>query len=305
LTPSGDITHLDRALELDPNFALAYAAKAWWHSSGVTYSLDVDTTEEERLALESAENALALDPSLGLAYLALATVHEVYWRWAEAREAYEMAYELSPNNITLLPVYGRFKRNTGDYDDAIRSGIRAVELDPLDGEAINQLGVTYRFARDNEAAAQIYRRRIALNPMRANAHSSLGMVEATRGNYEEAVTHLRIAEELFGENAVQVFRYAQLAVGYAIADRPEDAERMLDALEERSEESPVGEAVWALAEIARSDYEQALQHLEAAMASPSSASYVTLMEIKANPWAIPELDTPRFREVLDPLWPVE
>lgn len=262
----------------------------------------MDTTEEERLALESAEKALDLDPSLGLAYLALATVHEVYWRWVEAREAYEMAYELSPNDITLLPVYGRFKRNTGDYDDAIRAGIRAVELDPLNAPANNQLGVTYRFARDYDAAAQLFRRRIALNPMQANAHSSLGLVEATRGNYEEAVRNLRRAEELFGENATQVFRYAHLAVGYAMADRREDAERMLDVLEERSEESPVGEAVWALADIARDDYEQALQHLEAAMATPSSASYVTLIEIKANPWGNPVLDEPRFREVLNGLW---
>ncbi len=232
-------------------------------------------------------------------------VGEDHWRWAEAREAYEMAYELSPNDITLLPVYGRFKRNTGDYDDAVRLGIRAVELDPLNGSVNNQLGVTYRFARDNEAAAQIFRRRITLNSMQANAHSSLGIVEATRGNHEEAVRNLRRAEELFGENIGQVFRYAQLAVGYAMADRREDAERLVGVLEARAEESPVGEAVWALAYIALDDYEQALRYLEAAMATPSAANCVTLIEIKANPWAIPELDTPRFREVLGPLWSVE
>ena len=109
---------LDRAIELDPDFALAYAAKAWFHSSGLVVSYDVDTAESERLALENAERALSLDPSLGLAYLAIANLHAVNWRWAEAREAYEVAYDLSPNDITVLTYYGRYKRSAGDYADA-------------------------------------------------------------------------------------------------------------------------------------------------------------------------------------------
>ncbi len=38
------------------------------------------------------------------------------------------------------------------------------------------------------------------------------------------------------------------------------------------------------------------------MAAPSAASYVSLLEIKANPWADPVLDEPRFKEVLADLW---
>ena len=92
---------VSRALEIDPNFAAAYAFRAWLHAGGVTFSGDVDTAEEERLALEDAERALALDPTLGLAHVALANVHEIYWRWEEAREAYERAYELSPTTAEV------------------------------------------------------------------------------------------------------------------------------------------------------------------------------------------------------------
>jgi tetratricopeptide (TPR) repeat protein len=128
------------------------------------------------------------------------------------------------------------------------------------------------------------------------------VVEATQGNNEAAVKNLRRAEELYGDNITQVFRYAHLAMGYGLAGEREDAVRSVAALEERAQESPVGEAVWALAYIALGDYDQALDRLKLAMAAPSSASYVTLLEIKANPWADPILDEPRFREVVDSLW---
>jgi hypothetical protein len=113
---------------------------------------------------------------------------------------------------------------------------------------------------------------------------------------------LRRAEELFGANITQIFRYAHFARGYGLAGEREDATRVVAALEERAQESPVGEAVWALAYIAIGDYEQALDQLKLAMAAPSAASYVSLLEIKANPWADPVLDELRFREVLEPLW---
>jgi len=297
-----DDADLDRALELDPDFALAYGAKAWWHSYLLSLSVDLDIVESERLALENAEKALSLDPSLGLAHLALANLHEVYWRWTEAREAYEVAYGLSPNDIAVLTPYGRYKRSSGDYADAIRVGVRTVALDPINAESTHQLGVTYRYAKDYESAAQSFRRTIALDPESIGSYTLLGVVEATRGNYDEAVRNLRIAEELSGNTVGQIFRYPQLAVGYAMAGRREDAERLFGVLEERSQRSPVGEAVWALAYIALDDYERALQHLETAMATPSSASYTSLVEIKGNPWGNPVLDEPRFKEVLADFW---
>jgi tetratricopeptide (TPR) repeat protein len=301
-TPSGGLADVDRALALDPNFALAHARKSMYHALSLSYSRDVDTVESERVALESADKALALDPNLGLAYIALANIHEVYWRWGEAREAFEHAYELSPNDPFVLNSYGRFKRNIRDYSDAIRVGARAVELDPLNSGLKNQLGIAYRYAGDSEAAAQIYRQIIVLNPMYVTAYTHLGVAEATNGNYDEAVTNLRIAEEKYGGSASQVFRYAQLAMGYSMAGRREAAERMVATLEEREEESPVGDSVWALAHIALGEYDEALVRLEAAMAAPSSASYTSLVEIIANPWGDPVLEEPRFREVLDNLW---
>ena len=96
-----------------------------------------------------------------------------------------------------------------------------------------------------------------------------------------------------------------MAMVYSQVGRREDAQRMFTLLETLDGESPVGEAVWALAHIALGESDQAYQLLVAAMESPSSINNTTLVEIKANPWSIPELDTPRFQEVLSGLWSVE
>ena len=63
--------------------------------------------------------------------------------------------------------------------------------------------------------------------------------------------------------------------------------------------------MWALVYLALGEYDQVYEQLEAAMENPSSRNNTTLVEIKANPWAIPELDTSRFQEVLSRLWSVE
>jgi hypothetical protein len=61
-------------------------------------------------------------------------------------------------------------------------------------------------------------------------------------------------------------------------------------------------AVWAQAHLALGDYDAAYRELETALAMPSQENYTTLIEIKANPWALPEIDTPRFRELFKDFW---
>ena len=83
--------HLDRALELDPEFALGYAAKArdYAYSMGrpKLRSLGLSFDDRATLALENAQRALSLDPELGLAHAAIATVYRIQGRDRDARLA--------------------------------------------------------------------------------------------------------------------------------------------------------------------------------------------------------------------------
>jgi tetratricopeptide (TPR) repeat protein len=119
-----------KAIELDPNFALAWVAVADSHMLLARYS---DSPEADTIAIreDAIEKALSINPGLGEAYASLATVHEFYNRRGEEEDAFRKAIELSPNYATAYQWYGNAMRN-----DPLRSRDRldlahkAVELDP-------------------------------------------------------------------------------------------------------------------------------------------------------------------------------
>ena len=294
---------LDRAIELDPDFGLAYAARAWEYSVALNYSAEVaDPAEVARIGRESAERALELDPTLGLAHTALAGIAEANWQWAEAREHAERAYELAPNDGTVVVQLGRILRNSGETARSIQVLERGPALDPNNAFPYQQLALTHRVAGNYDEAVALLQSAIEQSPAGAGNRVNLAMAEVYRGNADEAVRLLRIAEQLFGGRPGQIFRYGQMGIAYAKAGQREDVERLFAAFEERAEETDVGDANWAYIHLALGEYDQALERLEAAMAAPAAINYTPLIAIKLNDWSDPVLEEPRFREVLAGLW---
>jgi tetratricopeptide (TPR) repeat protein len=291
------IEYLDSAIRLDPNFALAYAAKAWLSAAVLTGNVPAQQAEYERIAQENATQALALDPTLGLAHFALAFVHQAHWRWDEAELAFEEALRLNPNNAEVLSQYSRTKRYRGEYDEAVEIARRAADLDPQNWGSYFFLGITYQYTRNYDAAATSFRRALELNPTVGNLHAQLGFSQVALGDWDDAARELKVAEEIYGEN-IQSQRYSQLAAGYAQMGRRDDVERLFHALEVRAENSPVTAAVWAQIYIALEEYDQALEWLEAAVDS-QAPDLVPLGQIKGNPYGNPALDEPRFQELRD------
>ena len=286
---------LDRAVALDPAFALAHARKAWNFAAVLKSNVPAQRAAFQHFAEEHAQRALQMDPELGVAHAALAVVHRANWRWGEAQTAFQRALALRPNDAAVLLAYSRTQRDRGAYGEAIRSALRATQIDPGSGRGQLQLGIGYRYARDHEAAVRAFRRALNLTPGAAGAHAQLGFAEASRGNPTEALQALQRAEQLYGASP-PAMRLPQLAYGYAQIDRREDVMRLVDALQARARATPVGEALWALAYIAAGDYEQALQRLRIAVAE-QAPELATLAEIKANPYADPLLEAPGFREL--------
>ena len=123
--------------------------------------------------------------------------------------------------------------------------------------------------------------------------------EAIRGNTAEALTRLRVAEDLGTD---RVYRFAQMALVYSLAGRPDDAARLFDEFEERAIREGIGNGWWAYAYVAVGDYENALQRVELAFDERVTVDQTPLFSLASNIWRDPELDTPRFRAFLDNLW---
>jgi len=300
------IPEIDRAIALDPDFALAYALRAT-KNLPVLIGLMTNTSPEEALEvergiIEDAERALAIDPTLASAHAALAVVHWAHWRGAEAERAFQQTLENSPNDVNLMTQYGEFKVRRGEYAEAIRVLRRAVELDPNNTYPLGELSQAYDYYGDRDAAADLTQELLSLEPeqlgnMGYNVVTARS--EAIHGNTAEALARLKAAEDLGTD---RVYRFAQMALVYSILGHADEAARLFAEFEERAIQEGIGNGWWAYAYVAVGDYENALQRIESAFDERVTVDQTPLFSLASNMWRDPELDTPRFRELLDNLW---
>jgi TolB-like protein/Flp pilus assembly protein TadD len=198
--------YLDRAIELDGNFAIAHAAKAVAYGYYMTAKFDpvrgdrsaID--ELATLARKHADRALEIDPETGLAYSAYGIIHRMNWEMREALENFESAYELSPNDASLLNDY-IFTLAIADQDDkSIQLSERLLKIDPSERWLMRLIFIAA--GRLDEALVIIkdgLERNIS-NLTGANAVSrnylTLALIELALGNEAEARRSLELAETL-------------------------------------------------------------------------------------------------------------
>lgn len=299
---------LDRAIENDTDFALAYAAKAAILGnefvSEVTKAATVSiergaevAAELEREVISQAESALALDPELGLAYSALGELHSRYWRREQAEAAFSRAVDLSPRDSEVLLRYSGFSTQSGDYEKAIDLARRAFAIDPGRQWSVNYLSdaaTPYFMSGDFDTAAKIWQQNIATVPDSANSYLYLAEAEAARGNPEAAIDDLRIFEQLIGYDRQPAI--ARAAYVYSLCGRQDDVVRVLaNSAQIDVPVSPIQRVFWALAS---KDADQSLKRLQEAVdyPLPSNGSAITVM-VKNNVYGDPLLERPEFVEL--------
>jgi serine/threonine-protein kinase len=146
------IASLRRAVEVDPNFAAAYADLSIAYSLGLARGLMTDKDANER-AEWYARQAVRLDPNLATAHLALgrAFVRASGNRFREATRENLAAVRLTPNDpAALYTIVGYFVA-TGDLRNAQCAGDHLVRLDPSSSDAKTR-GYWYVNAVDAEGA---------------------------------------------------------------------------------------------------------------------------------------------------------
>jgi len=176
-----------RAVELDPDFALAYAELSRTHSA--LYLGGWDHVEDRlSMAKAAAIRALDLQPELPEAHLALGYYY--YWgrrEYDRALKEFAIAEKGLPNDNRILEAIAYVRRRQGNFEVAADYLKRAFELSPQDAQIANEIGGTYEILRRYAEAERYYDRSISLAPDQVLAYmNKAGIYVMWQGDTQKA-----------------------------------------------------------------------------------------------------------------------
>jgi len=161
---------LQRAVELDPEFALAHSALCEAHSMLYHYRYDFTPERLER-ARVSVERALDLQPGLPEAHRALGWYH--YWGFRDYEKAlkeFAITAEGLPNDAILQTGVFAIYRRQGRWDKALEALESVRRVDPQGYFTALEAQITFRLLREYEKSEQEGRRAIAIAPSLPDAY---------------------------------------------------------------------------------------------------------------------------------------
>jgi len=193
------IEYFQQAIDVDPNYALAYAGLADAYALLSPY-LAAPPREVMPKAREAAQKALTLDDQLVEAHTALGLILNTYdYDFAGAEREFKRAIELNPNYATAHQFYGELLMYLDRREDADAEFRRAVELDPLSLIINRQYGESLLYARKYEASIVQFKKTLDLDSNFAAARVSLSVAYQLTGKHPETIEEYAKFQELIGE----------------------------------------------------------------------------------------------------------
>jgi len=221
------VRFFERATELDPTFAEAYAA---WANQYVVASGDyLPMREVMPKARKLAARALELDPESSEAHAALANIALQFDHdWVRSEAEFARAIALNPNNVVAHRFYALMLISSGRFDEAKEELRRAIVLDP-GGWHRTTLSWAELESGNRDAALELAEEELRASGTSLETHTMLGLFYLQAGRLEEA---RREADSTLPETTdTERFDHALLN---ALVGRP-DAARAIAAEVERGE----------------------------------------------------------------------
>jgi eukaryotic-like serine/threonine-protein kinase len=285
------IEYLQKAIQIDPSYARAYAGLASGYSlMGQQEILPV--REAFAKARELALKAFELDEALPEAHSVLGWIHRSYdWDWPGAEREFKRALELDPGSAFAHNSYGAYLIVVGREEESVAEERRALQLDPLSSFLNGQMAIILLEAQRYEEMAEQCRKTLELDPSNSRAYFALGLGHAQQGRYDQAVAELRKSAELSGGRPDVL---AELGYVYGLAGKKAEAKRILAELTELAKRGNVSPLNFAIVYAGLGDKDQAFAWLERAYQERSPF----LLDIKTLLGGDPLRSDPRFQDLL-------
>jgi TolB-like protein/tRNA A-37 threonylcarbamoyl transferase component Bud32/Tfp pilus assembly protein PilF len=200
----------ERAVRLDPKFALAWARLS--RADASLYFDRVDRPDARRSAAQSAlENAQKLAPNSPETLLALG--YYQYWvlrDYGSAKTTFERVSKTLPGSSELPMALGAVSRREGRWNESIAYFEQALSFEPRNVELLLHAGWTYTVLRQFPAALKLYDRALDITPNDPDVMASKASIYQAQGNLQEAARFLSaINEQTSSEDTLRI-KLAQL-----------------------------------------------------------------------------------------------
>jgi TolB-like protein/DNA-binding winged helix-turn-helix (wHTH) protein/Tfp pilus assembly protein PilF len=254
------ISYFRQAVEKDSNYGPAYAGMAGTYIDLGNPGGNHAPKETLPLAKTAATRAVEADPLLGESHFVLAQAVELYdWNWSEAERQYKLALELSPNYAPAHVEYGRFLQALGRNDEAMKQMAYAVELNPMDLQTREMVGIVTYAARQYDSAISQLKELNTSYPGLGDC--GLGWCYREKKMYPEAIAALQ--RPLMRSRRAPLI-LASLASVYGFAGRKREAMKLIDELRERSRQHHISASLFAEAYIGLGEKDESMAWLERA-----------------------------------------
>ena len=273
-----------KALDLDPQFALAYSGLADCYTLNLK---GLSTAEALPVAKAYLAKAFSLDSSLAEAWTSTGFIKSHFeYDWRGGKEILEKAIRLSPNYATAHLYYGNVLLYTGDINDGLNEVKKALELDPLSNSINWSLGNRYYNARKYDLAISQFQKTLILYPNNTGAKEWIGLSYLQKKMYPQALNILSNLPDNTKDKT------AALSYAYALSG---DKTRAEAELNKTLAEHPDLDPTWfALIYTALKRYDDALTQWEEGF----DKRVIFMVQLKIGEDCDPIRNEPRFKALL-------
>ena len=264
-----------KAIEIDPNYAPAYAGLADCYNMLVVYGVQQPKDAFPK-AKEAAVKALEIDESLAEAHTSLAFI-EFRWDWdrVEAEREFQQALKYQPSYQPAHQWYSSYLVALERFDEAIAEAKRTQELEPFSLIASSHLGWILYLAGQNDNAIEQCTRILDLDQNFFPALRYRGLAYAQKGMYREAINDFQKGVKLSGSPLM----LAMLGQAYAASGQKAEAEKVLGELRDLQNKLYVSPYTVAGIYAGLGDKDQAFKWLEKAFDQRD----IWLVNLKVDP----------------------
>jgi TolB-like protein/Tfp pilus assembly protein PilF len=212
-----------KVLSIDPRYAPAWAALAenFYHETGQGL---LSSKEGFAQAREAAMKALAIEPDYAPAHawLGLITIAGD-GDLAGAAQHLAHALALNPSDLDVLRSSALLLGYLGRLDDALAVDDALIRRDPVNVNALFNLGIYQRQAGRLDAAIASGRTVLSLSPGNGGAHANLGNALLLKGDAHGALAEIE-------QETSEVWKMIGLPMAYHALGRKADSDAALAAL---------------------------------------------------------------------------